>query len=136
MPDFTAQITTPADNLPFADVFNTPARLNPIPGVDPRYVKVGAAASSIQAKATVGGTLAPMDAALGGRLFQWWWVQWPGYPAAPVDGYPPIVLSAGQSSIATVNNFPNNVVSWRGLWILECWREGGGGMLLPFNVET
>lgn len=135
MPDFTARITVPIGNLTFRDTFNVPARINPLPGVDPRYVKVAKASTSMQAKATVSGTEGPLDSALGGRLFKWWWAQWPGYPAV-AKSLPTITTPRGQSSVADVTSFPNNDSDRNGLWLLMCWREGGGGVMLPFNVET
>jgi hypothetical protein len=137
MPDFTARVTTPSSTLEFADTFNVPARLNPVAGHPHRYVQVVDSLTSVVAKATVGVVEGELDANLGGRLFQWWWVQWPNYPAMPPGrSLPTITTGAGQSSVATLAAFPSAEASFLGLWLLMCWREGGGGVMLPFNVEA
>lgn len=138
MPDFTARITTPSATLAFTDSAS-PSRLNPAPGHPPRHVLVDTSDATLVAKATVGGVEGPTDFALGGRPFQWWWVQYPGWPGPPPKSLPAITHPVGYSSIAELgppSPFADVGGVWVGHWILMCWREGGGGVMLPFNVES
>lgn len=75
--------------------------------------------------AIVGGVTAPMDAALGGRLFTAAWLEWSG------NTPPPIVQAPGQSSFVTVFVTAVNA----GHHVLRLLRDGGGAWLVPFDVE-
>lgn len=129
MPDFTARIV--ASTVAFVDDVSPP-RLNPAVGHPHRFIQVPIAAASLQARATVAGVEAPADAALGGRLFTWWWVQTPGYPTAR----PPIQHLAGKTSEIDLVGWPNGDALAAGLWVLGVSRPDGGGVLLTFNVEA
>lgn len=76
--------------------------------------------------AVVGGVVAPMDAALGGRLFTAAWLEWSGHEP------PLIVQAAGQSSLVTV--FLD--IFHHGHFVLRIQRKLGGAWLVPFDVET
>lgn len=133
MADFTARWTTPGSTVTFTDEVGSPTRLNPRSGKPHRrYELVVSLSGALVAKATVSGSEGPLDATLGGRLFSWHWVQWPGYPTKPA-GLPTISTPAGQSSVASAD-----VSGWptaSGLWILCCRRADGGAVMLPLTTR-
>lgn len=132
MADFTARITTGVTVKAWdatAVPVNTP---NSRPHL---HAYADLTETAIIAEATVLGVEGEVDANLGGRLFLWWWAQWPGFPHAPVKSLPSIVLGSGQSSVASVELFPNGDIDWLGHWVFACRREEGGIVYLPFDVE-
>ncbi len=128
MPDFTARVTTPSGFTDFVDD-EVPSRLSPVQGYPHRYARVPVATTDVQVAATVAGVEAPADAALGGRLFTWWWVQTP-FPK------PTIQHLAGKSSEIDLVGWPNGDAGAVGLWVLGVARPDGGTVLLSFNVEV
>src|SRR5690606_39257715 len=109
-----------------------PSRMNPALGHPHRYVPISLATSGVQARATVAGVEAPDDSALGGRLFTWWWVQTPAYPTPR----PSIQHLAGKTSEVDLVGWPGDSSLALGLWVLGVRRDGGGALLVPFNVEA
>lgn len=105
-----------------------PSRLNAFP-LHPhtyRKVSVGLGPVVVTFKATVGGVLAPMDAALGGKLFSAAFAEWSGtFP-------PPITLAAAQSSLATFTVTSSHL----GHFLFSFRRESGGAVNVPFDVEV
>ncbi len=132
MPDFTADLgpgLTPA-------IWTDPAtgaaasRLNDLPGKPRRYWKiippVLPGTVVVELEATVNGVEAPLDGALGGRLFIVSWVKWSG-PSPP-----PLVQVPGQSSVANATLDAAHV----GFFQVLFWRPAGGAVLVSFNVES
>lgn len=82
-----------------------------------------------QLRVTLGGVDGPMDAALAGKLFLWSWVDKPSL-AYPI----PTLPIAGQSSVL---DFASGIFVGRpGHYALLCWREGSGGVVVPWEVEN
>lgn len=102
-----------------------PSRLAHDPAHLPTYWKVPQG-GTIELRAIVNGVEAPLDAALGGRLFTAWWVQWSDFP-------PPIVQAAGHSSVATVAFTPGRHL---GFFQLALGRAAGGARFVPMRVEA
>jgi hypothetical protein len=131
MSDFSARITAGVASAIWTDpaTGSAPTRLNPIASLPHRRAVVDEGAyGALTVKATVGGVEGPADAALGGRLFTWSWVEFPA--AVPP---PPFVPTAGSSSILT---FAAAFVGLVGHWVLCCARDGGGAQLIPFDVSV
>ena len=133
MADFTARITSGVDRKAW-DVTGVPVNTPTARPHRHAFSDIGAVTEVI-AKATVDGVEGEVDANLGGRLFLWWWAQWPSFPNTPVKSLPLITIGAGQSSVATISLFPNGDTDWFGHWVLACRREEGGIVYLPFDVE-
>lgn len=135
MPDFEAAIIlgTGVALATWADpaVAGKPSRLNPNPTHPPKYVKVtpgaaGGGLTTVIARATVGGVVAPVDGALGGRLFQWCWVESSGpWPLM-------ITPTAGKTSEATIHVPTTHL----GHFALLCARDTGGAVVLHFDQEA
>ena len=137
MPDFEARLVgagvtlvawaDPPAPVPYASPGPAPSRLNVHGAYPPTYYRV-APGSMVEVRAIVGGVEAPLDAALGGRLFTAWWAQWSDFP-------PTIVQPAGQSSVA---RFALNATVGRhlGFFHLGLGRTGGGALFVPFCVEV
>jgi hypothetical protein len=132
--DFDAIIVggeqTPWIDAPSASP-EAPSRLNPDPAYLPSYrvielVDINGAFSTVLIKAVVGGVVAPMDAALDGRLFSWAWAEWSG------DAPPPVVLGASQSSLATITLYRS--ANHYGHFLFRFRRAQGGVVLVPFDV--
>jgi hypothetical protein len=74
------------------------------------------------------GILGPSDAALGGKLFEWSWVETPTGVQIPIVTFPSytskLVMPAGAFA-----NYP-------GHWCILCSREGSGNVGVPFEVEA
>ena len=127
MPNFSLSFTRPG--LPaltpqvWADL-SVPPRINPLPGCLHRYWSVPVGCTLLRFSCTVGGVFEPLDAALGGHLFLWSWVECP----LPLYTLVPVV---GQSSVATVTS--PGLVSGR--YLALAWRDHGGSVALPFIVE-
>ncbi len=65
----------------------------------------------------------PLDAALGGKLYQWSWGIEGAEPAPP--------LTNPVSSAQVVFNVDERHV---GLWLLTCWRADNGAASIPLEV--
>ena len=114
MPDFTIRAT----NLPIAQWGHPRARSGH------RLLRcyaytIGGATPRIEA--VVGGSVAPVDGSLGGRLFGVEWETTPG----PTVGF---TIPAGRTS--RVDFTPNAV----GHWVLRFWRAEGGAVRIPIAV--
>jgi len=122
MADFTANITSGAIRIVWADDA-TPSRINPLPDRAHTYwtTSIG---QTITVTATVGGTVAPLDGALGGRLFYAKWSEWPAGWAPPN-----VVVTPGQSSVMTFTPLA------LGHYVFVMKRQVGGGIMIPFEVE-
>lgn len=133
MPDFTAEITAgaarevwtdpPVPEGPSTGAGGAPSRLNP--DIDyPHTCRVVQLSATVTVEASVNGVPAPLDVALGGRLFTTHFAEVPEWPAPAITG------PAGQSSVAT---FTPTVV---GHYLVVMRRQGGGGAVaMPFEVE-
>ena len=132
MPDFDAALTSGTAIATWDDPQRAPGTLGSddkgAPSrINPSYAAsllraTGAIATEIEITATVGGVVAPLDAALGGRLFQAWAVEWPG-AIMPVFTSP-----AGQSSIQRFTP------AAAGHYTIGIRREGGGAVILHVDV--
>lgn len=95
MPNFTARFSTGATQSTWAD----PSTVDAPPRVQatewPLRRWTAAVGAPVAAVAKVGATEGPLDAALGGNLFSWWFAEWPGL--AP----PSLVFTAGQTSLVS-----------------------------------
>ena len=135
MPDFEARLigvgvsvarwADPAVPAPYVAPVgaDAPSRLNDGTG-PPTYYSVQPG-STFEVRAVVDGVEAPLDVALGGRLFTAWGVQWSGCP-------PNLSQSAGQSSVAAVTVLH---LVHLGFYQLGFSRSGGGALFVPFCVE-
>lgn len=124
MPDFSVTISSGASLKTWTDG-ETPSRLNPLPSAPHKYWAVAPAASSVRFSCTVDGTFEPMDAALGGRLFRWEWVESP-YPLLTIP------TLAGQSSVAL---FGSELSAQKKHHLIKVYRPYGGSIAIPFIVE-
>lgn len=106
---------------------DAPSRLNDDTAHPATYYRV-APGSTIELRAVVGGVEAPLDAALGGRLFTTWWAQWSDAP-------PSLSQPGGQSSVVNVTFFNLNHRQL-GFFQLAIAREGGGAVFVPLCVEV
>lgn len=88
MADFTLRAVSGVTVAPWTDPAQEsppkPSRVNPRIGFPHRRL-MGTVGVQIEVHAIVGGVDAPLDAALGGRLFVGWFVQCPVPPAAPTS---------------------------------------------------
>jgi hypothetical protein len=128
VPDFEARVVIGAGVVlaVWADpaTIAAPSRINPNPTYQPKYVKVSPTATLVL-RATVAGVDGPLDAALGGRLFQWSFVECAGpWPLS-------IVPTPGKSAEATIAMKATHF----GHFSVLCRRDGGGGVVLHFDVE-
>ncbi len=133
MPDFTLRIASgatlelwkdparPAGTQGGSDP-GAPSRLNPLPDA-PHRRWVGTIGSPIVVRATVNGVEAPLDTALGGRLFKAWWVE----QAGPADGP---TGTAGKSSEQTFTPLVD------GHYTLGVERDQGGAIFVHVDVEA
>src|SRR5678815_5938595 len=119
MPTFSVRIFSGASVVPWTDPEDggVPSRLNYDPLHPHRYLSV-APSTTVDVRATVAGVEAPLDAALGGLLFQWSWAEFSG------NAPPAIVNPAGQSSKATFAVTTAHL----GHHALLIWREAGGSI--------
>lgn len=123
MADFEPRFTAGATLEPWTDplVGTRPSRLNPAAN-RPHQRRRVVSGALVSVSARVGGVTAPLDAALGGRLFVAWFVEYPSVS-------PPALSSpAGQSSLQRFT--PTTA----GHYTLVLRRAGGGGVLLHFDV--
>lgn len=120
--------TDPASTNPAAAT-----RINPNPQHIHKYLRLSMVgyAMGIVAYAYLPGATAPIDAALGGRLFGWDWAEWSG-------DYPPMITpTVGQSSMITITIQPNVHI---GHFLLRCRRKNAAGtaythVAIPLDVE-
>lgn len=102
MPDFIARVSLGAIVVPWSDPASAskPSRLNPHAGIAHQYIRASAG-NMVEVRLTLtdgpfdGTAEAPLDGALGGRLFTWFWAE------HPPGGAVPIFTPPGQSSLAT-----------------------------------
>ncbi len=125
MADFTVIVASGAQVQDWLDPPTAlqPSRLNPRPGY-PLKRWVGARGTAVVLKAVVGGVLAPLDAALGGRLFTPWAVEAPP-TATPFVGFS---SPLAQSSVVIVTCvFP-------GHYTIGVRRLDGGAEHVPLDI--
>lgn len=106
-----------------------PSRLNARPDVPHSFLRVSRG-TTLEILAEVGGVLGPLDAALGGRLFTWSWVDHPDLGlASPI----PFTLTAGQSSRVQI---PSNAIGPepQGHYAIMATRTDGGAQIVPFEL--
>jgi hypothetical protein len=122
MPDFQARFTagTTLERWEDPPLGGRPSRINPFVGGPHRYRRVELG-TEVTISAVVAGVTAPLDAALGGRLFLGWFAEWPA--ARPTVTSPP-----GQSS---VRRFTPSAF---GHYTYVLRRQGGGGVILHLEV--
>ena len=132
MPDFDVEIVSGGAIVPWTDPSSespaAPSRLNPDPAHlhVHRKITMGASPSVIvDVRARVGGVLAPLDAALGGRPFTHAWIEWSG------DAPPAITVAPGQTSAVSLTFLSTNI----GHHLLRFLRTGGGAVAVPIDVE-
>ncbi|MHB9005064.1 MAG: hypothetical protein ACYC6C_13590 [Coriobacteriia bacterium] len=133
--DFVLAVTAGASVSTWQDPANpgvAASRLHSRAG-HPELRHVGTVGTQIEITATVAGVAAPMDAALGGRLFQAWRIENPAWPGtgfySPITPYVfGFTSPAGQSS---VQRFTPRV---EGHYTVGVRRQDGGSMLLHFDV--
>jgi hypothetical protein len=124
--NFTARITSAHSIVTWVDpsLSLKPTRLNAAVGQPHRYIKLLRNVPCV-VKCTVNGSLSegPLDTALGGKLFQCWFAEYPNltplYPWSP----------GGQSSV--VNFTPIEL----GSYLLVISRDGGGAIAIHLQVE-
>jgi hypothetical protein len=130
VPDFDAKVIGTV--LPWADTASTnpiaPSRVNPDPAYPHSFVSLNAGVSPIEVvvHAIVNGVEAPLDGALGGRLFTAMLAEWSG-PIPPV-----LTQDPGQSSITRIQI----TLLHGGHHLVRLRRTGGGVMAVPFFVNT
>lgn len=122
MADFQARLTASRFNWIDDAV---PSRINPLPGRPHRYYLVGVG-DTVTVRCQIGSTEAPLDAALGGRLF---YPKWTLYPAEGMAPPPSVTVTPGQSSVMTF--IPN----YAGHYLLTIIRQDGAGFSIPFVAE-
>lgn len=132
MADFDVVVVGGAQ-LPWVDesTANAPSRLNSDPAYLPSYRSIPLAdatnaVATVSIKAIVNGVTAPLDAALGGRLFFWAWAEWSG------DAPPSVSFSPGHSSNATIT-FQRSA-NHQGHFLFRFRRPEGGVVLTPLDV--
>ena len=111
----------------------SPSRLNPHPSHPHKFWKVANGANDVTVSCVLNdGTVAPLDAALGGRLFVWHWVE---QHSLQQVGPMAIPKTAGQSSVAAFGaNFFNGQAY--GHYLLAATRPQGGAVAIPFLVVS
>lgn len=121
MADFTADVTAGVVNDLWVDpgLGNVPSRINFDPE-HPQVLLIATTGAPVTLTATVGGVSAPLDAALGGRLF--------AASVAESPGFTPINGVAGQSSVQIFTPL------LAGHYTIVVRREDGGGIW--FHVDA
>jgi len=129
--DFSLEIISGVDSLVWTDAayLALPTRLNPVTGI-PHRLSFQQTSTDIVIGARVGGTLTPLDAALGGRLFLWSWIDLPQGAGLP------LVPPAGQTSKVTLGAALFTGGSQGGHYTVLCSRDGGGGVALSFETPV
>jgi hypothetical protein len=117
-----------------------PSRINPLPEHPHRLVRVGPVTGAPRFSITLDGVgLEPLDAALGGKLFIWSWVE---QFSRDVIGDMPIPVVPGQTSVVqfVAGDFhfpgPGGTALGRGHYLLMAWRAGSGAVAIPFLVAA
>lgn len=120
MPNFEARLTSGATRAIWTDPEDgdRPSRINNDERRPHSYREVTVGVP-VTASAIVGGVTAPLDAALSGDLFLWWFGEVPTWPA------PALSSPGGQSSVVTFT--PEH----EGHHLLIALRTDGGRCLVP-----
>lgn len=124
MPDFDVRVISGTTSLPWDDrhLSHRSANVHRYRVVRP---PVAGSIAQVVLHAVVGGVVAPLDAALGGRLIIASRVQWAGtHPFT-------ITQAAGQSSAITLG-FSATMLGHQELCLR---RDDGGSIILSFEVE-
>lgn len=123
MPDFSASFTAGTTLVAWTDPADAtrPSRLNPIIGHGHRR-RLGALGVPVTITAKVGAVSAPLDSALGGRLFLGMFVE------TPTTIAPAITTPVGQSSVQSFT--PPTA----GHYTFVLRRDGGGGLFMHLDV--
>lgn len=124
MPDFDVRLTSNPDSIPWDDRHLSHRNANVM-----RYRRVqpptAPALADLVLSCVVGGVVAPLDGALGGRLFTVSRLVWSGpFPFL-------VTQAAGQSSLITVS-FTAAMLGHQELCIR---RPGGGSIILSVEAE-
>jgi len=101
-----------------------PTRINPISGLLHKYWLLSDLITPVRIGCRVGGVITPLDAALGGNLFEWRWID------LPKGSMPFIPATAGQSSMTT---FAAGTFS-DGHYTIQAIRPSGGAIGISFDV--
>lgn len=101
-----------------------PSRQNAFPD-HPHLRHVAETGSPVEVTATVGGVAAPMDAALGGRLFSFYVVEW------PLEGTSPPPATTGAAAQSSVQTFTPPAA---GHYTLKMKRPEGGSIYLHVDA--
>lgn len=123
MADFRAQFSAGVSLQPWVDppLGARPSRLN-VRAEQAHKRHVGSLGVQVTVQAIVGGVAAPLDAALGGRLFTSFLAESASFP-------PPAITSPGGQS--SVQRFTPLVA---GHYTMRLTREGGGSIFLHVDV--
>lgn len=127
MPDFTARPSSGVAVANWHDQASGSKASRLYPDVQaPHRRWVVASGTQVEIRATPdGGSEAPMDAALGGRLFMGWLAEYSGEPHQK-----PVVTSpTNQSSIQRFT------LRWPGHYTFVFRRHNGGSVVMHFDVE-
>lgn len=103
-----------------APLDGTPSRINAVPHL-PLKRRLALTSDPVEIRAVVAGVEGPLDAALGGRLFYGWWIE---YPTTP----PLMIFAPAQSSVLTFTP----AVPGHYTYMLR--RLGGGGLILHVDA--
>lgn len=128
MPDFTVQFVG-GTQVPWIDVASDDPQAASRLFADPdhlRNYRRFIPPATVTIRAVVDGVAGPADVDLDGRLFTAAWVEYSG------DSRPPIAQAVGTSAVCTIAVTTAHL----GHFILRLRREGGGGVLVPFDVES
>lgn len=124
MPNFTARVSSGVT----LETWNDPATVDAPPRVQatewPLRRWKATVGTPVAAVASVGGAEGPLDGALGGALFSWWFAEWPGL--AP----PSLVFTAGQTSLVSFTP-PRS-----GHYTLVGRRAQGGAVVLHVDARV
>jgi hypothetical protein len=123
MPDFTVRPTSGAilEGWTYADF---PSRINPFSSHGHKRYRVPVG-DPVEFQCTVDGVEGPVDGDLDGRLFNWWFVEWP-------VAQPPITVTGGSTSIATFTP------PFAGHYVLGVRRDNGVayGPAVLFHIDS
>ncbi len=128
MADFELIVVSGATLVNWTDptVAGKPSRINAFADV-PHSTYSLPVATPLDIGALVGGVSQPLDAALGGRLFLWSWLD------VPVVGPPGIPAIAGQTSKTL---FPaDHFLGREGHYTILLSRDDGGAQMISWEVE-
>ncbi len=100
-----------------------PSRLNAF-AEHPHLRYVAETGVPVEVTAVVGGVSAPMDAALGGRLFSFYVIEW------PLEGTSPPPATSGAAAQSSVQTFTPTEA---GHYTLKMKRPAGGAILLHID---